>query len=75
MAEYITHEDARQLVSKYKANAERLKSCRRHQFQLDGGGRFSCANCGGIVTDDQRRWYEQGVEHGRQAGVVAKKKT
>jgi hypothetical protein len=72
MAEYITHEDARQLVSKYKANAERLKSCRRHQFQ-PAGGRFCCTTCGGVVTDDQRRWYEQGVEHGKQAGVVKKK--
>lgn len=67
MAEYITHEGARRLLSEYQDNANRLRGCKRHKFERDKANhdRFRCESCGGLVTDDQRRWYEQGVEHGQ----------
>jgi hypothetical protein len=77
MVQYVTHEDAREMMREHMRNLDVLKACKRHRFSRERTvcDRFCCESCGGLVTDDQRRWYEQGVEHGQQNGHVQQGKT
>jgi hypothetical protein len=66
-------EVAKNAASPAVQNSERLNSCRKpHKFQVPVRtitgflAGWLCESCGGYVTDAERRWYAQGLTHGRQ---------
>jgi len=66
MAEYVSHDEANQILAECKANVERLTTCDRHEFEryVARPDRFVCLKCGGWLSVDAVHWYELGRTHG-----------
>ena len=51
-------------------NNEVLNSCSFHIFEPCESPHMSriykCSNCGGVVRDMQKIWYERGIEHSKR---------
>ena len=54
------------IMKEVKANLVLLGACPRHAFgeHVQLQRRYTCANCGGGVSAEARRWYELGLSHG-----------
>lgn len=59
----------RQLFEQVKANRQTLDSCNCHDFSTDlnpdkiFNKKWKCSNCGGVVDNQEKYWYEKGFEH------------
>lgn len=61
-----------EIIKNYKANKDKLDSCNYHDFSIDRQPRvhslskeWACSKCGGVVTQDEKYWYEKGLCHSR----------
>lgn len=65
-------QEAQQLLAKVKDNQKLLESCALpHDFSVDATPWkkickfWRCVTCSGQVTEEAKRWYEKGLEHGK----------
>ncbi|WP_157930347.1 hypothetical protein [Mycobacteroides abscessus] len=62
--------DIKAIYEEVKANHEKLKACKRHDFSKDLtpetkiNKRWECVQCGGYVGGEAKTWYERGLVHG-----------
>ena len=65
----ISQEEQRKLIQEIKDNRESLEQCEYHEFSEElkqhGETKFRCKNCGGVVNWSEKKFYEQGLQHGR----------
>ncbi len=62
-----------QIMKDVRVNLGKLDSCRRHRFgpHVPLQRRYTCEECGGSVNEQQRRWYQFGLEHaGGRDGIL-----
>lgn len=65
-------QEAQQLLAKVKDNQKLLESCSLpHDFSTDATPWkkimkfWRCSGCSGQVTEEAKRWYTLGLEHGK----------
>lgn len=71
LSETILHRDEKQ--KRQQKNEDRLNQCDFHNFDQTINlytfdsfifqKRWKCMFCGGVVTDEQKKWYEAGLAH------------
>lgn len=60
-----------QIEDNIKQNAEKLKNCRAHVFIKNNNphhyiSKYTCQNCGGVVDETAKIYYELGRQHGEK---------
>lgn len=65
---------AKAIWEEVKANGEKLKQCKGHDFSIDlhpdkaavAGWKWQCKHCKGKVSAIHKVWYENGKRHGQE---------
>ena len=56
----------KEIAAKVIENNKKLNSCSLHNFDTPCDTRnWKCKNCGGTVDTRIKRWYENGLDHGK----------
>lgn len=57
------------ILEEIRKNREVLQNCSLHEFSIKISqervlSKWKCKNCGGIVDNSEKYWYEKGLNHG-----------
>lgn len=64
----IPKDEQLKIMEDVRNNQKLLDNCCLHDFSIQIPqnsivSKWKCTNCGGIVGDTEKRWYEKGIQH------------